>query len=97
MIPEIAGSCSAVLIFGSLFDRPISGASIGGCLSFDHSGIETSILVLVSVSYATDKIAYHFLYNAKVKSFSPLIFFCIVFPAPGNKRIDAYSRIARTT
>ena len=94
MIPEIAGNCSAVIIFGSLSDKQISGASIGGCLSFDHSGIETSILVLVSVSYA---IAYHFLYNAKVKSFSPLIFFCIVFPAPGNKRIDAYSRMARTT
>ena len=95
MIPEIAGNCSAVIIFGSLSDKQISGASIGGCLSFDHSGITTSILVLVSVGH--DKIAYHFLYNAKINNFSPLIFLCIVFPAPGNKRIDAYSRIARTT
>ena len=53
MIPDIAGNCSVVIIFGSLSDKQISGASIGGCLSFDHSGIETSILVLVSVSYAT--------------------------------------------
>ena len=93
MIPEIAGDCSAVIIFGSLSDKQISGASIGGCLSFDHSGITTSILVLVSVGHVTA----HFLYNAKINNFSPLIFLCIVFPAPGNKRIDAYSRIARTT
>ena len=96
MIPEIAGNCSAVIIFGSLSDKQISGASIGGCLSFDHSGITTSILVLVSVGHV-NKITYHFLYNAKIKKISPLIFLCIVFPAPGNKRIDAYSRIARTT
>ena len=96
MIPEIAGNCSAVIIFGSLSDKQISGASIGGCLSFDHSGITTSILVLVSVGHV-NKITYHILYNATIKNFSPLIFLCIVFPAPGNKRIDAYSRMARTT
>ena len=94
LIPEFACNCSAVIIFGSLSDKQISGASIGGCLSFDHSGITTSILVLVSVDHVT---AYYFHYNAKLKNFSPLIFLCIVFPAPGNKRIDAYSRIARTT
>ena len=53
MVPEIAGNCSAVIIFGSLSDKQISGASIGGCLSFDHSGITTSILVLVSVGHVT--------------------------------------------